>query len=87
MGTAGNRIHGTTRERPLDPFLLEVEKKRFLNLFGHSSGAGSLAQAKLHGNCHLQIEKCYYSAPYYLVHRELWIAVRKTCGGFFMSIN
>ena len=72
MGTAGNRIHGTTRERPLTRFI-EVEKALLKSLPDIPPELAVWRKAKLHGNCHLQIEKCYYSAPYYLVHRELWI--------------
>ena len=28
---------------------------------------------KLHGNCHVQFEKAYYSAPFRLVHQSLWL--------------
>ncbi len=35
------------------------------------------AKAKLHGNCHVQFEKCYYSAPCRLVHRELWLRAKE----------
>jgi len=30
-------------------------------------------QVKLHGNCHIQFEKAYYSAPFRLVHQTLWL--------------
>jgi hypothetical protein len=33
----------------------------------------SWTRAKLHGNCHVQFEKCYYSAPFKLVHQTLWL--------------
>jgi len=29
------------------------------------------ASAKLHGNCHVQFEKSFYSAPFTLVHKSL----------------
>jgi len=35
-------------------------------------------EVKLHGNCHLQFEKCYYSAPYRLVHQSLWLKATET---------
>ena len=33
------------------------------------------AKAKLHGNCHVQFEYCYYSAPFALIGHELWLEV------------
>jgi hypothetical protein len=34
---------------------------------------------KLHGNCHVQFEKAFYSAPFTLVHKSLWLrATEKT---------
>ena len=72
MGTAGNRIHGTTRERPLTRFI-EVEKALLKPLPDIPPELAVWCKAKLHGNCHLQTGKCYYSAPYPLVHRELWV--------------
>ena len=36
-------------------------------------------RVKLHGNCRVQFEKAFYSAPYRLVHWELWLrAAEKT---------
>jgi transposase len=72
MGTAGNRVHGTTRERPLTRFM-EVEKALLKPLPDIPPELAVWCKAKLHGNCHLQVGKCYYSAPYPLVHRELWV--------------
>ena len=72
MGTAGNRIHGTTRERPLTRFI-EIEKALLKPLPDIPPELAVWSKAKLHGNCHLQTGKCYYSAPYPLVHRALWV--------------
>ena len=33
------------------------------------------AKAKLHGNCHVQFEQCYYSAPFQLIREELWLEI------------
>jgi hypothetical protein len=32
-------------------------------------------KAKLHANCHVQFELCYYSAPFRWLHQELWLEV------------
>jgi len=71
LGTAGNRIHGTTHQRPLDRFA--TEKLLFQPLPDIPPELGFWAKLKLHGNCHVQFEKAFYSAPYKLVHRELWL--------------
>ncbi len=72
MGTAGNRIHGTTRQRPLSSFT-EMEKDFLQPLPDVAPEVLSWTKAKLHGNCHVQFEKCYYSAPFRLVHQTLWL--------------
>ena len=72
MGTAGNRIHGTTMQRPLTSFI-DVEKDLLQALPPVGLDPISWTQVKLHGNCHVQFEKCFYSAPYQLVHQRLWL--------------
>ena len=72
LETAGNRIHGTTRQKPLTLFT-ETEKA-FLNpLPAIPPELASWNQVKLHGDCHIQFEKCRYSAPYTLVGKNLWL--------------
>lgn len=70
--TAGNRIHGTTQQKPLNIFA-EIEKGFLRPLPDVPPELSTWAKHKLHGNCHLQFEKCFYSAPFQLVHTELWI--------------
>ncbi len=72
LETAGNRIHGTTRERPLSVFA-ETEKPLLRGLPDVPVQIAVWAEHKLHGDCHVRFEKCYYSAPYRLVHRKLWM--------------
>lgn len=72
MGTAGNRIHGTTMQRPLNNFT-EVEKGFLQALPKVALEPISWTQVKLHGNCHVQFVKCFYSAPYKLIHQSLWL--------------
>jgi transposase len=77
LGPAGNRIHGTTQQRPLDRFA--TERLLLQPLPPNPPELGFWAKLKLHGNCHVQFEKAFYSAPYRLVHRELWLrAAEKT---------
>ena len=78
MGRAGNRIHGTTKQKPLVRFA-EMEKDFLRPLPDIPPELACWATVKLHGNCHVQFEKAYYSAPFTLVHKSLWLrATEKT---------
>ena len=68
MGTAGNRVHGTTHERPLTRFA-EAERHFLRPLPDVAPEVVTWAGVKLHGNCHVQFEKAFYSAPFQLVHQ------------------
>jgi transposase len=72
LETAGNRIHGTTKQKPLTLFA-EVEKRFLIPLPAVAPELAVWAKYKLHGNCHLQFEKCFYSAPYKFIRRDLWV--------------
>ncbi len=74
LGEAGNRIHGTTRARPLTLFT-ETEQALLQPLPAIAPQCPVWAKAKLHGNCHVQFEHCYYSAPYRLIRQTLWLEV------------
>ena len=71
---AGNRIHGTTRERPLALFT-QTEQAMLQPLPPIAPECPVWAKAKLHGNCHLQFEYCYYSAPFQLIGQALWLEI------------
>jgi transposase len=77
LGEAGNRIHGTTKQKPLTAFA-QTEKQFLRPLPDVPPELSIWAKHKLHGNCHLQFEKSFYSAPYKLVHRELWVRATET---------
>lgn len=70
--TAGNRIHGTTRQKPLTLFA-EAEKSLLKPLPDVPIEMACWAKVKLHGNCHVQFEKASYSAPHPLIHQALWL--------------
>jgi transposase len=74
MQTAGNRTHGSTREKPLRLFA-ECEKPLLRPLPDVPVEPAVWTSAKLHGDCHVRYERCLYSAPFRLVHRPLWIKV------------
>jgi transposase len=72
MEVAGNRIHGTTHEKPLVRF---EQTERFV-LHPLPQIPPELAvwnQCKLHGDCHICVDKCYYSAPYIYANQTLWV--------------
>lgn len=72
MGEAGNRVHGTTREAPLGRFA-SVEKPLLKALPKVSPLPAVWAQVKVHGNAHVQFQKCLYSVPFRLMHQRLWL--------------
>jgi transposase len=91
MAEAGNRIHGSTRERPLTRFAA-TEQALLQPLPAIAPTCATWAKAKLHPNCHVQHEYCYYSAPFRLVGQSLWLettpdAVRIYCGHELVAIH
>lgn len=72
LETAGNRIHGTTRQKPLTLFA-ESEKHLLKPLPDVPVELAAWCKVKLHGNCHVQFEKAFYSAPFPLIHQSLWL--------------
>lgn len=74
---AGNRIHGTTREKPLTLFS-ETERLLLKPLPEHPPECAVWAKVILHGDCHVQFLKCRYSAPYQLVKQHLWLRATET---------
>ena len=77
MGTAGNRTHGTTREKPLTRFT-ETERHLLRSLPDTPPELASWTKVKVHGDCHVQVDKCRYSVPYPLVGKSLWLRASET---------
>jgi len=77
MGTAGNRTHGTTHEKPLTRFT-ETEKHLLQPLPDSPPELARWSKVKVHGDCHVQHEKCRYSVPYRLVGQSLWLRAAET---------
>jgi len=69
--TAGQRIHGTTKEKPLERF--EVEREVLQPLPNTPYDLAVWKQVKLHRDCHLVFDHAYYSAPFRLVGQPLWV--------------
>jgi hypothetical protein len=74
MGEAGNRIHGSTRQRPLSLFS-ETEQVLLQALPATAPECASWRKATLHPNCHVQFEYCFYSAPSRLIGHILWLEI------------
>ena len=60
---AGQRIHGTTRQRPMELFRL-VEEKALLPLPDQPFELADWTRAKVARDCHIQVGGAWYSAPY-----------------------
>ena len=68
--TAGQRLHGTTREQPLVRFL-EVEQAKLHPLPDTPYDLAIWKEVKLHRDCHIVFENAYYSAPFRLIGQKL----------------
>lgn len=72
LGAAGMRIHGTTKERPVERFK-QVEHTLLKQLPAEAYDTAIWKKNKLHRDCHLVFEGSYYSAPLRLIGQNLWI--------------
>ena len=86
LQVAGNRTHGTTRQKPLTMFA-ETEKHFLKALPDVPVQIAIWTRVKLHGNCHVQFELSYYSAPFRLVHQELWLKATDTTVKLYHDIK
>jgi transposase len=75
--TAGRRIHGTTKERPLARFD-EIERAMLLPLPVAPYVLATWKKAKLHPDCHIVFEDAFYSAPHRLIGQRLWVRGAET---------
>lgn len=83
LETAGNRIHGTTREKPLT--LFETERLFLKALPNQAPECAVWEKVTLHGDCHVMFLKCRYSAPYKLVNQLLWLRATETTVRIFQD--
>ena len=68
---AGVRVHGTTREQPLA--LFEAERPLLRALPAIAPDLGSWHQVVVHRDCHVQYDRSFYSVPFALVGKTLWL--------------
>jgi transposase len=72
LTTAGLRIHGTTKEKPLERFE-RVEKASLKVLPETPYDLAVWKRAKLHRDCYVVFEGAFYSAPFRFVGQTLWL--------------
>jgi transposase len=70
--TAGQRVHGTTKCRPLERFR-QVEHAALRPLPPTPYEGGIWKQVQVYRDCYVTVEGAYYSAPYRLVGQVLWV--------------
>ena len=68
---AGVRLHGTTREQPLERFALERPLMHPLPPI--APDLGSWHAVMVHRDCHVQHQRVLYSVPFVLVGKRLWL--------------
>ena len=71
MEEAGIRIHGTTREPPLERFVVEKPLLRALPPIAPDLGCWN--EVRVHRDCHVQFDRGFYSVPFTLVGQRLWL--------------
>ena len=76
MEEAGQRIHGTTRVRPLA--LFELERAHLLPLPAVTPDLGTWHRVGVHRDCHVQFGRALYSAPFGLIGKRLWLRATDT---------
>lgn len=76
MHEAGVRVHGTTGEQPL--VLFARERPLMRRLPPVAPDLGSWHRVVVHRDCHVQFDRAYYSAPFTLAGKTLWLRATDT---------
>jgi transposase len=71
MEEAGVRVHGTTREPPLARFVIEKPLLRALPPI--APDLGTWTAVRVHRDCHVQFDRCFYSVSFTLIGQSLWL--------------
>jgi len=77
MAEAGIRIHGTTRQQPLVSFT-GTEQGLLLPLPAVAPELATWGRVKVNRDGHVQFERAYYSAPFRLAGKSLWLKATAT---------
>lgn len=83
-GTAGNRTHGSTFEKPLSRFN-DIEQHQLKSLPTTSPEVAVWQKVSLYRDCHVRYLKCKYSAPYILYEKALWLKVTATTVSIYQA--
>lgn len=70
---AGQRTHGSTYAKPLE--LFELERAHLQPLPARRPDVFWYAKAKVHQDCHVQYQRCYYSVPFRLITQSVLLRV------------
>ena len=70
--TAGRRVHGTTKQAPLERFTA-VEQASLRRLPPTPYDLAVWKRVRLYRDCHLVFEGAYSSAPFRLVGQQVWV--------------
>jgi transposase len=81
MQEAGRRCHGTTRQAPLAMFA--TERSLLKPLPAIAPDLARWQRVVLHRDCHVQHERAYYSAPFALIGKTLWLRATDTTVALF----
>jgi transposase len=71
MREAGVRVHGSTREQPL--VLFALERPLLQPLPATAPDLGTWHRVVVHRDCHVQFDRAFYSAPFALAGKTLWL--------------
>lgn len=74
MEIAGVRQHGTTHQAPLALFH-QREKQELLPLPGEAYFLNEVRMAKVHKDCHIQVNGSFYSIPYRYVSKKVTVHI------------
>jgi hypothetical protein len=74
---AGQRIHGTTRERPLTRFA-ETERHQLQPLPERAFEPVEWKRLQVHRDCHVRLDLSFYSVPFVWIGKRLWVRATAT---------
>jgi transposase len=74
---AGMRVHGTTKERPIEVFRA-IEQPALLPLPAAPWAPATWARAKVARDCSIQVAGAWYTVPYHYVGQQLFVRLTTT---------
>ena len=86
LSVAGERIHGTTRQRPLDLFQRQ-KASALLPLPARPFEGVTWTQAKVARDCHAQVARVLYSVPFRYVGKTLAVRVSTSSVEFYLDLQ